>query len=348
MNMRQENIILYGAGRLGELAIETLLDGGMKPSLIIDKYKTGELLGISIKKIEELTELEKTCSLVLICISTLPYNDIYNYLQYAGIRHVVHFYTYAYIMCPDVISNGWVLSDGEFDYDKVNKICRIIEHDEKSLAHYLTFLYWKRFNKEVIFDEYPVETGNKYFKCDVMPKLSREETLLDIGCYKGDIVEKFVVDTDGEYCKIIGIDPVEKHITVARERFKNDRRISFQCCAISNRIGVSNINDRIGMASHLSYEGTKTIETKTIDSLNEKPTIIKFHIEGAEYLALLGAKETINHMRPILMVMADHNTDGWYKIPDFIDVLEEYKLYFRLHDYCGNSAVWYFIPKERF
>ena len=47
------------------------------------------------------------------------------------------------------------------------------------------------------------------------------------------------------------------------------------------------------------------------------------------------------------MILADHNEDGLYEIANFLNQLREYKLYFYLHDYCGNSAVYYAIPKER-
>jgi hypothetical protein len=43
------------------------------------------------------------------------------------------------------------------------------------------------------------------------------------------------------------------------------------------------------------------------------------------------------------MILADHSEDGLYKIPQFINKLGGYKLYFNLHDYCGNTAVFYGI-----
>ena len=345
--VQNKEIILYGAGNLGILAIETLRDGGVAPKFIVDKSKKGDLLGLPIKGLDDLSEEDKMDCIFLICISTLSYNGVSEQLHQAGIKKLIHFYTYAYLVFPDIISNGWILSDEDYGIDRASKVCRMIEHDDKSIAHYITFLYWKRFNQEVLFDGYGIETGNKYFKCDIMPELTEEETFLDIGCYEGNIIEKFVVVTKGEFDKIIGIDIAESFLVDASERFRDDKRISFQCCAISDYNGISYINDRIGMACHLDETGEKAVDVKTVDSMNEKPTIIKVHIEGSEYQALRGAKNTIRDMRPVLMVMADHNTDGWYNIPAFMEELDGYQLYFRLHDYCGNSAVWYYIPCER-
>ena len=117
--------------------------------------------------------------------------------------------------------------------------------------------------------------------------------------------------------------------------------------ALGCKTEKKNFQSELGYASKFFLDGSEIVDVVSIDDLNIKPTIIKVHVEGAEYDVLEGAVETIKESRPIIMVLGDHNSDGLSRIPLFIKRLKEYKLYFLLHDYCGNSAIYYMIPKER-
>ena len=341
------DICFYGAGNLGVLGAQILKRIGGRVKYIVDANKNGIIEGIPIINPSDILQEDKKETLFLICISTISYTEICSYLtEKLGINNVMHFYTYAYLNNPGILSNGWVLEDKEYMLEKALKICKCLSHDEFSIAHYISFLYWKRFNDEHIFEDYPVCSKQKYFSCDIFPPLEEDEFFLDIGCYEGANIEMFVSATNRCFKGVLGIEPVEPFIEVARAN-NRDERIRFIKCAISNYEGEAKFEDRIGMAAHFSEQGLSTVEVKSIDNLNVCPSIVKVHVEGAEYDCLIGGINSICNNRPIIMVTADHNKDGWYVIPSFIERLKGYKLYFRLHDYCGNSAVWYFIPLER-
>lgn len=58
--------------------------------------------------------------------------------------------------------------------------------------------------------------------------------------------------------------------------------------------------------------------------------IIKMDIEGAEYDALIGAKNTILRDKPILMISAYHKPEDLFVLPEFINSLDcGYDIYFR-------------------
>ena len=346
-NLCSMDIILYGAGSLGRLAMETLKYMGIKPKAIVDKSKSGMLMGVDIMRIDSVSKNDRENCLFLICISTISYNEVMRELEHEGVKYALHYYTYAFIKNPSVLGNGWLLYDNDYCYKKANEICELLQKDEKSIAHYLTFLYWKRYNEEKIVEGHYIDSGKKYFDCDCFPVLSNSESFLDVGCYKGAIIQKFLDATNELYQSIIGIEPITDFYNETIIRFKNTRNITILNCAISDSKGIGKINSQIGMACHLDINGMTNIDIKTIDSLGISPTIIKLHVEGKEYNCLVGGAKTITEQRPVLMVVADHNSDGWYVIPKFVDQLENYSLFFRLHDYCGNSAVWYFIPNER-
>ena len=341
---KTHRIALYGAGHLGELGLTCLLHAGIRPEYVVDRDKRGALIGIPIYGPEEVTPEDKKEVLFLITISSVSYRSIVMELKNKGYLHLMQFYTYGSLFFPDILNNGWILKDNSFITTKVKEVCNLLVHDEVSLAHYLSFLYWKRFNEEVVF--FPIESGKKYFNSSCMPKLSENEVFMDVGCYRGANIGKFLDKINGKYKKIVAIEPLEKELAMAQKTYCGENRV-FINTAISCFCGEKGFIDYLGMASHLDDRAENTTHIQTIDSLMENPTIIKIHIEGEELNALRGSIQTIKKNRPIMMVLGDHNEDGWYAIPMFVRDLEEYRLYFRLHDYCGNSAVWYFIPRER-
>jgi hypothetical protein len=161
-----KKIILYGAGSLGTMAIDLINKKGVElPIYIIDKSKEGNIGVVKIIKPDEISPEDKKEALFLICVSTLPYNDIEACLRALGCRHLMHFYTWAYLIMPELLGNGWFkpsLLTGE--RESIKKVCEFLSHDACSLAHYLQFLWWKLRLKEVIYEDYPVLSGKKYFK----------------------------------------------------------------------------------------------------------------------------------------------------------------------------------------
>jgi FkbM family methyltransferase len=78
--------------------------------------------------------------------------------------------------------------------------------------------------------------------------------------------------------------------------------------AVSDRVGVAQFQlEPTGFMGHLSEAGAITVSTVSLDSLLEQqypppPNYIKMDIEGAELMALRGARRTIEQYRPILFL----------------------------------------------
>lgn len=340
-SLQNTNIILYGAGELGHLAITLMRQTGIVPLYIVDKSekKAGSLLdGILIKLPNEITEKEKLESIFLICVSTVPYKPIYDYLSDLGIRNIVQFYTYAYFKFPELLSNGYIY-DINTNFENVKKICSILTHDENSLAHYLTFLWWKHANIEKIYNNFEILSGKKYFNAPSTRMPNKNEVFVDLGTHFGQTIEKFTHWTNNQYDKILAFEPDEYNLSICKEKF-TDKRIQYFKEAVSDFCGSCHFKDGLGYASKIDEQANKEIRCVTIDSLNITPTIIKLHIEGKELKALKGMVETIKKSKPLIMCLADHSDDGVCNIPLFL-AQYGYKLHFYLHDYCGNSAIWY-------
>lgn len=259
----------------------------------------------------------------------------------------MHFYTFAYLKGHGVLDNGWILEKNDENFNRAQEICKLLENDENSIAHYIQFLWWKTNNIERLFDNYPVLSNKKYFKSGLIKHLSDNESFLDLGAYRGKISKDFIDVTNGRFNRIWAIEPEEESYRELSKKF-TDSRIDCFNCAINNGVDEeAEFLDSIGMAAKISAEGNTKCLVRRIDDLHIRPSIIKIHIEGNELDALYSGETTITNSRPIIMVIADHNIDGFYDLPMFINRLVSYSLFFRVHDYCGNSAVYYFIPNER-
>ena len=339
-NNLDKKIVIYGAGSLGQMGTMLLLKAGIKPEYIIDKSKKGNIAGIKIISPEEIPEKDKNEKLFLVCISTISYNEISNFLKNINIKNIIQFYTYAYIKFPELLSNGWTCyKPTEVDKQNIERVCEILSHDDLSLHHYLQFLWWKLRGIERLYLDHPVLTGKKFFNSPCFKNFSKEEVLLDCGCHYGQTIKAFQFTTGNTYKEIIAIEPDLYNLKICKDNLNNEK-INYKNIALSDKIGKKSFINGLGYASKLDNDGNVLVETETVDSLNVEPTIIKIHCEGEELKILQGAKKTIKNYHPKLMVLADHNEDGLYKIPLFINDFG-YKIYFNLHDYCGNSAVFY-------
>lgn len=340
-----KEIILYGGGSLGYMGSQLLIEAGYNIKYIVDKSVEGQINGIKVVSPDKITDNDKENTLFLICIATISYNEITSYLKSLGIKNMMQYYTYAYIKFPELLSNGWTLyHPSEEEKTEIKKVCEALSHDELSISHYLQFLWWKTRGIEKIYS--PVLSGKKFFKSPTLPDLTDNEILLDGGAHFGQTIESFTNSVQNKYKNIYAFEPDLKNLEICKNKF-NDSRIIYSDKAIYDKNKTVKFTDGLGYASKIAKNGNTDVNAVTIDSLNINPTIIKLHTEGDELKGLSGALATIKRSAPIIMVMADHSLDGLYKIPKFIYELPDYKLYFNLNDYCGNTAVFYGIPAIR-
>lgn len=349
--MLKSDIVVYGAGSMGNMALDFMRTINIKPKYIVDKIFQGELHGIKVIKPFEIPKSDLDELTFIICIATVSVNPIFNYLKTMGCKDVRHFYDYSEIMFPGKMPNGWVAQKiKKEDIDGINQTFKALEHDKCSIAHYLQFLWWRLKRKEVINTDYPVLSGKKFFNAPHFPKLNSQEIFVDAGVHFGQTIMSFVKKTDMQFKYICGFEPDLLNQRILKKNISSDimEKTTLFDEALFNEVQDLKFEDGLGFASKISKKGKKTVKTTALDLMSQiEPTIIKLHIEGGELKALQGAKKKIKKYRPIMMIMADHSIDGLYKITQALQEQKDYILYFNLHDYCGNSAVIYGYPKER-
>jgi len=343
-------VVLYGAGKMGKMAVVLMRSVGIKPKYIVDRNATGEIDGIDIIPPHSIPDHDKKSATFAICIVTAPVQPIIQFLHGLGCVDVTPFYAYSEIAFPHIMPNGWEMSTLEkADLTEVEQVLQALKHDKQSVVDYLRMLWWRLRRVDMTYPGYAVLAEQKYFKAPSFPALGMEEVYVDGGAHFGTIIQDFLSVALSGYGQIHAFEPDPCNLKVLYKNLPEDRaRITVYEEAVSDCIGIVRFNDGLGYASSRNESGAQDVKTITLDSIQQlAPTIIKLHIEGDELRALNGARELIRNHRPILMVLADHSRDGLFRIPKFLYKLNDYRLYFNLHDYCGNTSIFYAYPNER-
>ena len=94
--------------------------------------------------------------------------------------------------------------------------------------------------------------------------------------------------------------------------------------------------------NYASYTEKTEVEITTVDSeINDRITLIKMDVEGAEQEALKGCKRHIIEEHPKLLICVYHNNEDIWKVPSMIHSMDEsYRFYLRSNgDQVGPSEI---------
>lgn len=341
-------LYLYGAGNLGKIASEFLAYVEYREVMTFDRKVMLEDHVID-------PEIQ-----IAVSIITSPYVLIERSLKDLGAEHIVPFYDLAATFSGKhpLADNGWSAGPlTKSDQDGVRFVYDRWE-DDRSRAHHLQFIAWRRIREEWTFAKAPVSNEDRYFIPEVVAALHdhKLEVFLDGGAHHGETSVRFL-DIVGE-ARIIAVEPDEKSFGRLHDEWRTDagwtaessfsvvrQPLPFALGAVN---GIGSLHGGFGYASRLGENGNVAVQVRTIDSLDIDPTFIKLHLEGGELDALRGAKETLIKHRPVVAATAYHNDDGIYRTAEWLmETLENYRFLFRNHCWQGAGAVVYAIPCER-
>lgn len=161
---------------------------------------------------------------------------------------------------------------------------------------------------------------------------SDEEIYVDVGAFDGDTALRFINATPtGKFIQIHAFEPNPLPRFFLKEKSKWVNNLNVYPYALSDiAIKRDFINDGMGSRALTDsvldeeYLSRTSVESKTMDSIIEKATIIKIDTEGFEVPVINGAKRIIKESRPNLVV-------DTYHFP--LDVLKIYKSVMAIHSY---------------
>ncbi len=187
----------------------------------------------------------------------------------------------------------------------------------------------------------------QYFDADIMMP-QKDEVFIDGGCFDSSTDKAFIKWCGGGYRKIFAFEP--------------DGENYEKCVKKSQEEGIDNIElfhkglwdcqtelsfeSGGGQGSKIGEEGGNVIKiaTEAIDNVvgDEKVSLIKLDVEGAELKALQGAAGTIRACRPRMAICIYHKPEDVIEILEYILSLhDDYKLYIRHYQMSPCETIVY-------
>ena len=350
---------LYGAGKLGLMALDFFRHVGLAPTLVVDANAANLATESPWNRLSMMAPAEVPDAIqrdlpLVVSIATSRFADLAQTLKSQGWRDVIPFYdvTEAY-RDRYPLGNGWFMA--HLDAPGRESIERVLAnwYDDQSRAHHLQFMAWHRLRQDWCFESAPVDQDHRYFIPEVTSVLNGRETFVDAGAHRGEIARAFRQRLMDQFESILMLEPdlanasvIEAELLEFPLNLKNRHRLLK--LALSDQAGSLPFFPGLGYASQLTDMGKETAEAVTLDDLAVAPSFVKLHLEGHELQALRGGLATLRRHRPILAMTAYHNEAGLWPLPAWlIDNLSSYRHYFRLHSWCGTGAVIYCVPEER-
>ena len=198
-----------------------------------------------------------------------------------------------------------------------------------------------------------------YFPKDIFT-LPKNVVFTDCGAFDGDTLTDFVNETNGEYATVICIElnpSSYKDLTETAKKYQN-----VQCV----HAGVWNEDTVTEIKSNASANGSFSIDASKSESANINSTCvplkkldtifaehglveniyiyIKMDVEGAELMALKGAKHTIKAYKPKLAICVYHKDEDIIEIPTYLKSLRpDYSFYLRKYTINATELVLFAI-----
>ncbi|MBI3556002.1 MAG: FkbM family methyltransferase [Deltaproteobacteria bacterium] len=173
----------------------------------------------------------------------------------------------------------------------------------------------------------------------------------DCGAFDGDSVFNFIAHCGQKFKRIVAFEPDPGNFsrlreTVAAWPHKLSKKIKLVNRALADWAGKAGFSTDGLASSRMDESAMGSVITTTLDefALNEKPTFIKFDIEGAERLALLGARKLLGKVKPALAVCVYHRPEDLWQLPLLIKSFNPgYRFYLRASNGYGDELVIYAV-----
>jgi len=186
----------------------------------------------------------------------------------------------------------------------------------------------------------------QYFE-DFLNLKSEGETFIDIGGFDGYNSLEFIKRCPN-YSAIYLFEPEPSNFEKCVSSLDKKENIFCHPHGLSDKKEILRLEPH-GSGSKISETGSIVIKVDRLDDVlknSAKPTLIKMDIEGAEMLAIEGAKNTIKSYHPRLALCVYHNAGDFWRIPQkILSIRKDYQIYLRHYTESIYETVMFFIPE---
>lgn len=336
-----EDLIIYGAGRLGRSFC----------SIVKDKYNVIAMLdknetinhswhdGIEIIYPWEKVNVFDAC--IVVCVIQDTFMSIKMYLESLGYKKICWYGDIIAKFYEKSIINIWKLpSSYEMPYIKW--------YDEQSYVSFLCAIEWFRNREEnTLSKNLKIVEKDKCYYTEILENtLSKDDVIVDCCCLDGHYLEMY---QKKGFKKAYGFihNPNILSISELEAKFKNCD-VVFENLELSNKKGKEKLV-RYSVMPPYNTEEEFLVNNITADEYfyNIPYSYIRVYSMSPAWGILQGAANTIRKYRPIIAVNIGYYCLDFVQVPLFLKTLNNYKLFFRLHEFQGGACVIYAIPEER-
>ena len=345
-------IVLFGAGRLGLIAIKGLRRVGIKPVAWADNNP--RLQGTSVEGLPVFSAAEaatKFGGAATFVVTIYTGAGVRRQLAENGLRVVA--FTHVFRQYPETFLPHGCLDLPSKLLPHRRGILRAakIWADDASRTEYLAQIRYRALLDEAVP---PTRPGSMYFPEDLL-KITADEVFVDCGAFDGDTVRAFLDRSANSFGRIVALEPDASNfrrlgIFVAGLPEQVRNKIHLENAAVGSQSGKVRF-EAIGTAgSQVTDAGTYEVQSRALDDVlaDFGASLIKMDIEGSELSALEGAQNTIRKHVPALSICLYHKQEDLWTIPLYIASLsDKYRLYLRRHSDDCWEQICYAIPAGR-
>ena len=320
-------VVLYGMGDGADKVLKAFEKFNIQTAGVMasDEFVRGQSFhGFKVKKLSEL-EAELGDFTVALCFaSQLP--DVMAAIKNVAQRHKT--------LVPSVPVFGDILFDDEFidKYAEDMEAAYALLADEQSKSVYKNILSFYRTGELSLLDKITTDKDEAF---NSILKLGDNEVYVDLGAYNGDTIDEFLSYTNGNYRKIIALEPNAKNFEKLKVHCADIPKTELWQLGAYSSNTVLEFNNKAGRNSAIAESGVKT-HVVAVDTIlcGTAASYIKADVEGADFDTLLGMKNTLKNNKPKLNFSAYHRFEDIFKLPILIKKLNpDYKIYLRHHPY---------------
>jgi FkbM family methyltransferase len=349
--------ILFGAGNLGvwtsrKMTANLIVNQGpwAEGWLFADNNSISENCGGMMSAQYAIDHYKDTA---LFVVTIFNGDEVREQLRKAGCRYVVSAWTY-YRSNPTQFM-PFICVDRPvalFEDDAKIEAAYNLLADDESREEFLNVLRFHTQTRYVSNPSYHSQ-GEIYFP-EALIKPIAGEVFVDCGAYDGDTLKDFLIRYGYNFRRYIAFEP-DKANFKALSKYAltlpdgQDDLVEIHNLATSNDYGMVQFSTG-DVASALSSSGDTQVEAVPLDDFlnGVTPTYIKMDIEGAESLAIEGARGIIANAAPVLAIVLYHKIRDLWEIPLQVAAIQPgYKFYIRRYALDCFETVMYAVPAGR-
>ncbi|MDM8564772.1 FkbM family methyltransferase [Candidatus Halobeggiatoa sp. HSG11] len=321
----------YSKSIISQIEIEAIIDDFTTDTTYLDK---------PIIKTENIP----SDSLVIVAVTIYPFT-IRNKLSEMNIRQLDYFAFYEHSNLDIIQVKVWASFRKDFKNNKTKYLwVDELLADAESKRIYNQIINFRLSGNLAYMEGFTDRQKQQYFE-DFLDL--KNEIFADVGGFDGFTSLEFIKKYP-DYKAVYIFEPELENMEKVKANLAQYPNINFIQQGLSNKKQIVKFSVS-GSASTISENGTIEIQVDELDQIvNDAISFIKMDIEGAEGLAIEGAKQTILKNHPKLAISVYHKANDFWKIPEqVLSIRNDYDIYLRHYTEGVDETVMFFVPNNK-